>query len=198
MVATEAGLEEFPLGTVGRRYLEDRLGQSLTLGQSVLRDPGVDAFETSTVLPAGTPLSALQSFQWGGVANSVTTFEWLFERLRSSLSAHEDSVLVAENALAGPQVPALKNYKSLYAFLGEEVYHFAQRDVEPTIRSTIREAESAHTLTFLVGSLSSRAQFPRRGEELSVDLLEQIATSTKLVGVAAYDGEGYVLGQRTA
>jgi hypothetical protein len=189
-------LVEHRLGPGAVEYLQQRLHEGLTLSNLLAESINASELDLVTFLPPASDASFLNEFHRGGIANASRAFERLVGKLEKALS-EPSAVLVAENAVARRSDPLLKNRVSRRAFYEDEVYHIAPSGSgRKTIGATIREAESAHALTFVVAAGGDGHSFVGDTDDLSLELLRAIAVNLKLVGVQAYDGESYVLGNR--
>jgi hypothetical protein len=194
-MTSRAALRAITLGDEGLAYITSRLKIGLALSRSVLKEADLTRMHAFTILPEDTSEASVEQFHVGGVADPQQTLDWLSRFVTDVLPPSAQALLMAENAVARRQDPAIGKFQTKFLLHCDEVIHFTDKVYDPSeLRLVLSEAESAHALSAVVSFPVIVDEMLSRPPEISREGLEWVARHTQIVIVSAYDAESYVIG----
>lgn len=128
------------------------------------------------------------------------TDSWLISIISDFIKTHSDGICIFENALAQANDPWLLKRKTDILTFRNEVYHFllSKKSLKQNIQNLIRETKVAYpSLIGIMATLNTETIKLNNGEEIEVDILRQIIQKTEKIIIGAYDGEGYIIWEKT-
>lgn len=199
---------ECELGQQAINYLRERLGNGHTLARAVASALDLSGGRVRTCVPEPTGGAALADLEHGGLGTPTQTTEWYvriahettewYVRIAQEfLSGESRRVLVLENNPARASDPGMESYKSRVVTFGEEVYHVlcAGESGHDEVRGAIWEAASAWIALGLM--TSAPTDWDPASRRFSTQDLRYLADRTEVIFVDAYDGEAWLVWDKT-
>jgi hypothetical protein len=184
-------LKKFGLGSDAIQYIRARLKEGNHLSQYVLDHVPLGEGSVSTVLPEATSRDALLNFGAGGVTKRRDTEPVIVRAISEYLHAPGRVALFEDKLALCGDASLRRSSRSDFATCDSEVYYFLAGP--DTTSESIKKAVRFATSYRFVGVL---APLPiamiglRKGAEISLSNLEEIAQKADYLLVGAYDGEG--------
>jgi len=207
-MSEEGPLVKYALGQEGTAYIERNLTHGMTLSRIAERRVRTSSGDAWSYLPPGMSRSTALSFRdpilpSGRNAGGYDLIEpvvapskpLVVEFVLQYLNGGGRRLFLVEDAVARPSDPAITSSRVPCFFVGDEVYEFISRP-SATTAGISRAVDQAHSFPF-VGVLTCTDFRPTRGSCLSAADLRAMAERMAAVVVGAYDGEGYVIWERT-
>lgn len=203
--------KKYTLGREALFYIKKRLSAGKTIGQLLLNKIDFSLGTIHTMLPHNIDVNSLIRFEEGGkievsenefiyteglrIRPVYNTDGWLESKILNFLE-RENGICVFENSLAQLEDPWLASRKSRIFLYGNEVYHFVDVSAEPNeIHEALREAKSAFPL--FIGIMSFSHIVLNDNEKVDKKKLEKIVKGTSKLIIGAYDGESYLIWQKS-
>ena len=185
-------LRQRRLGDAGRRRVRDCVAAGLTLGRLLAEQLDFERGVATTFAPPGASDARLLQWDEGGLLRAPVGWQRLVDHLGLWLG-RRDRVLVAENVLARPPDPVLRHASGSRFFVADEVYEYlVAGSAEGSIEATLRRADAGYSLNAVVTSVE---RGPQAIED--VGFLHQLVSRVEVVVTRAYDGEGFVVWDRS-
>lgn len=192
MTSSADALVRHDLGSTGDRWLRQSLAQGKTLSAQLSNRIELQQGTAFTLVPPETDESRIRRWEEGGLVSSVAALDRLVQFLRPRLQEPQ-LYLVAENAVARPTDPVLRESEGNRFFVGEEVYEFVGPGAKAEdIRACLRRADAGFSLNAVVAALT---RAPRQNEE--PEFFRETLDQPEIVVVRAYDGESFVVWERS-
>ena len=207
---------KYTLGSEAIEYIKNILSDSHTLAKYLLESLDLGAGIVITFLPPGLSKKEITDFE-AGVMPMPPESEWRYFNyedgrtvrvmpvtvldrdmillIQNFLEEDAERLCIFENWLFHPSDSVVSQFKSRLLFFESEVYHvlFGGHVEVSRIKETIKEA---HSIPIFIGALTSMsgmsAAFQRK-KSLSSDQIKMLAAQTQKIIVGAYDGEGYLI-----
>jgi hypothetical protein len=206
---------EIILGKQAFEYVDECLNWGLSLTKYVRSTFNIYEGQITVSLPDRADLASINDFRDGGVLPTAPESEWRYTNnavmkpvdvyidyaiytILDYLAVNTNRVCIFEDVMAHRGDRCLRNDKLSqfhYAFYGEEVYAIVQKQ-EATydyIANTIRFTSAAVKLT---GFLTSLPAGVSGIDELSLDLIIELASNIEKMIFQAYDAEAFIVWTR--
>lgn len=191
MSEEETYLVRFDLGEAGRHRVVESLSAGLQLGAQLAAEFERGTGDAFTFAPSGSDGARLLRWDQGGLLAAPDGMQHLAHHLQNRLM-EPMRLLVIENAMAHRTDPVLSANGGRRFFVGDEVYEYVGPGADVTqIEECPLRADAGYSLN---GLLAVAPRLPRVAED------HHFLTTLRpeLLITRAYDGEGFVLLDRTA
>lgn len=183
-------IAEYPLPNGCLSYIEAELLLGLSLSKQFQQIALLQEFQFSTYLPVGIPLENVVDYSTGGNYGMDSIYYSTAERLKMYLQQHQDMIVVLEEPIPAPRLkPQPKQFQ-----YQDEVYYWANSDdATAQIMNLLFEVSNYPGLVFVCRQIQQLVNY---GHALTLSELQDLAQSTEIILVNAYDVEGWIMGCR--
>lgn len=214
---------EITLGPEATEYIRKCLDDRNTLARYLLQKLDLGRGRVVTFLPSDVTAEAAKQFTTGGKLPMPPESQWRYAEgegskwtmvpipdtdsylvaiIEAFLSAKEGRVCIFEDALSRPNDPILSRSAARLLTFHNEVYHFLSgRAVKSSqIRQTIRQAKSIPLFIGALTSVPEKSSFSHKARKITItsdERLRGLAARSEKIVVGAYDGEGYLIWNKT-
>jgi hypothetical protein len=209
-------LKEIKLGKEGRDFIRGYLADGKTMSQYLLQYCNFKNGEVVTNLPSDISVEEAKQFSAGGKHRDfqgavkrilVGGKTWMTMVEKPDTDAHLAGIIrdflgkgrpicIFEDALSSPTDRWIKSEDERIRIMDDEVYFVLdKRDAidEEKIARTIRDAYHGWHLVSAMSSLPSKDRLSMKRRNLAKGSMRAIAETAEKIAVLAYDGEGYVV-----
>jgi hypothetical protein len=190
----------YECGDTGLQYLCNCLQGGNQLARYLLNETDLSKGKLFTHEPPKTDEDCLERYRYGGIASAEYSIDYLISEIQEHLERDCGQMVVFEDNLQRKDDPHINKSGTRMFFYHEQIYHYLMgEDLQQPeqIEWTITESASLH---LFIGVMTSSSQDPKLfapRSNASDATLKDLAQNSKKIIVGAYDGEGYLIWEKT-
>jgi hypothetical protein len=184
---------EIELGVEGIEYIKEILQEGGALASVLLPTVAFNSGKAKTYLPIHVTTKVAKDFKSGGKTKADD--EWIVSSITDHLKKKKDQVVLFEHGLAKPKDDWIKKNKSLFVFCDDTVIATVSgQDSKEKVQQALLATRTAFPSQII--AIAQRNENIILGSTILVTKLIEIAQTTEIIFVEAYDGEGFVIWQK--
>lgn len=191
-------LREFELGAEATAFIKERLSSfGLSFSSHILAALRLEDGHVVTHLPPDAPIERIKEFQWGGVSNTIATYNHAANFIVEYLQSSDRAYAIFEEVLGRTNHPYMQLEMRQWFCYGTEIYFFHSSYAEnlDTVGYSLRKAGGRPGIIMLTFLPEDESHFVNHQTVTEV-LLTKLAERTVHVLTDAYDDEAWLIWSR--
>jgi hypothetical protein len=150
-----------------------------------------------TMLPSDVNVNDIHRFEEGGIASNLQ--EEIVNFMLQLLLSSDSNSLIFDDVLEGyNELTKYGLFIKNGVFYKNEAYYLVQSNKNPNFELINECLQASNAEWHCLGILTSTNFNNLKGNELSIETLNDICINAKIIMTSSYDGEGYIFWEKTS